>query len=229
MAVDFPTNPVDGSTYEYQNVVYVYVTTSGADGYWAVRRPGQLSPATSGELNEGTSNTKYATPLGLAGSKYVREDQAIGETVLNHSGAERLKTTAQGVETSGRLTLGGDTYKDGIKVGRTTLIDDEVLRNGEVMITREQVDSYDMFIVYGGSNLATHGFGCFTVESRDLAFGGTRDVLCVADTGGGTSTAVRILGYRLDVGAGDGVYVYEAHAGSYTDVWVRRVVGIKFP
>ena len=87
---------------------YTYLRPIPANlGYWAVVGISSISPATVISLNEGTANNEYATPLGLAGSKYVREDQASGETVLNANGTERLKATAQGVEVTGVLLVGG--------------------------------------------------------------------------------------------------------------------------
>ncbi len=108
MAIDFPDSPVNGNTYTYLNINYTFLQPNPAfDGYWAVVDPAALSAATSTDINEGTSNDRYNTPFALNGSKYVREDEASGETVLNHNGTERLKTTAQGVEVTGKLLVGG--------------------------------------------------------------------------------------------------------------------------
>lgn len=109
MAINFPDSPVNGNTYTYLNINYTFLQPNPAfDGYWTVVDPAALSAATSTDINEGTSNDRYNTPLALNGSKYVREDEANGETMLNHNGTERLKTTAQGVEVTGKLKLGGD-------------------------------------------------------------------------------------------------------------------------
>lgn len=225
MAVDFPTNPVDGSTYEYLNVVYVYVATSGADGYWAVRRPGQLSPATSGDLNEGTSNNKYATPLGLAGSKYVREDQVSGETVLNHSGTERLKTTAQGVETIGRLTLGGDTYKDGVKVG-TTILWNGTAHDGTTMNLSQSIEDFDLIIINGNFSYSGNkgiGLASATMRPSQLISAGYASVNNV--TGTSTSSEHAWLGVQYV----SPLVLVGNHTidGYYGDV--NEVLGVKFP
>lgn len=145
MTINFPNNPTQGNTYTYQEITYTYIQPDTAfDGYWAVVNPSSLSAATSAEINAGTTNDKFNTPLGLQGSKYVREE-ASGETVLNHNGAERLKTTAQGVEVADRLTLGGDTYKDGVKVGITELWSGVPTITGDITLTTS-FESFDYLV-----------------------------------------------------------------------------------
>lgn len=108
MAINFPDIPTHGNTYSYLNINYTFINPDPAEvGYWAVVDPAALSAATSADIDAGTSNDRYNTPQALNGSKYVREDEASGETVLNHNGAERLKTTAQGVVVTGQIDING--------------------------------------------------------------------------------------------------------------------------
>jgi len=108
MAINFPNTPVNGNTYTYIGIQYTYIKVPPTtEGYWAVKTPATIGVATPTNINEGTDNAKYVTPLGLNGSKYVREDESTGETVLNNSGLERLKTTVQGVEVTGSLRVNG--------------------------------------------------------------------------------------------------------------------------
>ncbi len=107
MAINFPNSPTNGNQYTFNNVTYTYVKVGANEGYWSVLTPSSVGVATSTEIDEGTDNQKYASPQGLAGSKYVREDETTGETVLNAGGIERVIATAQGVEVTGKLLVGG--------------------------------------------------------------------------------------------------------------------------
>ena len=108
MVINFPSNPVNGNTYIYLGIQYTYIKEPPAiEGYWAVKTPATVGIATPTDINEGTDSVKYITPLGLNGSRYVSEDESTGETVLDNSGLERLKTTAQGVEVTGSLKVNG--------------------------------------------------------------------------------------------------------------------------
>ena len=107
MAINFPNNPINGNTYTYNNIVYTFLRPTTGEGYWAVLTPSSVGVATSDEIDEGTNNVKYVAPASLVGSKYVREDQTSGETVLNANGVERLKTTDQGTESTGQMLLNG--------------------------------------------------------------------------------------------------------------------------
>lgn len=111
MAINFPSNPIDGNQYTFNNIVFTYKKPSGADGYWAVLTPSTAGVATAAEIDEGTNNEKYASPAGLEGSKYVREDETSGETVLNYNNVERVKADAQGVVVTGRMILDGKLVK----------------------------------------------------------------------------------------------------------------------
>ena len=113
MAINFPDSPIDGNQYTYNDIVYTYKKSGANEGYWTVLTPSSVGVATPTEINEGTDNQKYASPQGLAGSKYVREDEASGETVLNADGLERLKATAQGVEATGTLKVSGEINING--------------------------------------------------------------------------------------------------------------------
>ncbi len=150
MAINFPNSPVNGNTYTYQNIVYTFVQPDTSfDGYWAVVNPSDLSAATSAEINEGTTDSKFNTPLGLNGSKYVREDEASGETTLNHNGVERLKTTAQGTVLSGKLLLSGDTEKGGVKVGFTELYSGAAIVHAGNVPLDHPITDFDSITVYG--------------------------------------------------------------------------------
>ncbi len=69
MAIDFPSNPSNGSTYEYNSVLYTF-KSSGSDGYWAVVGVGNYGIASSTDIDEGTNDVKYITPKGLEDSSY---------------------------------------------------------------------------------------------------------------------------------------------------------------
>lgn len=107
MAIDFPSNPVNGNTYSYLDVQYTYIQTPPHPGYWAVITPASYGVATPDEINEGTDNGKFTTSRGLEGSKYVREDEASGETSLFYNALLRLKALVTGVNVTGSLTENG--------------------------------------------------------------------------------------------------------------------------
>jgi hypothetical protein len=69
MAINFPNNPIDGNTYDYASVKYSYVDLGGGSGFWKTVTA-DSGPATSSEVDAGTSSDKYATPSSLEGSKY---------------------------------------------------------------------------------------------------------------------------------------------------------------
>lgn len=115
MAVNFPNSPINGNTYTYLDIQYTFVKVGTDEGYWKVSTPASVGVATSTEINTGTDNAKYISPLGLEGSKYVREDVG-GETLLNANGATRLKTTVAGIEVTGKLFLDGEIDKNGFDV-----------------------------------------------------------------------------------------------------------------
>tara|TARA_R110000851_G_scaffold47459_1_gene115242 strand:- start:677 stop:1342 length:666 start_codon:yes stop_codon:yes gene_type:complete len=114
MAINFPTTPVNGSTYDYEGIRYTFTNPNVAfEGYWRVTTPGSVGIATSAEISAGVDIVKYITPEGLNGSQYVREDEASGETRLNYSGSERLKTDSAGVEVTGNFVLPGTLFNKG--------------------------------------------------------------------------------------------------------------------
>jgi len=72
MAINFPKTPINGTKYTYASVEYTYLKSAQwDDGYWAVQTPASNGAATASEINAGTNNNKYITPLGLAQSKYT--------------------------------------------------------------------------------------------------------------------------------------------------------------
>jgi len=73
--IDFPSSPLNGNTYTFGSVTYTYVV-SGASGYWAVLTGGTTGQATGAEVNTGTDNIKYMTPLSIENSEYVKEADA---------------------------------------------------------------------------------------------------------------------------------------------------------
>lgn len=107
MAINFPNSPVNGSTYNYQDIVYTYLKPDANEGYWAVKTPSTVGVATNTEINEGVDLVKYVTPAALNNSKYVREDEVSGETALHYNGTERVKAKSDGVAVTGKLYLNG--------------------------------------------------------------------------------------------------------------------------
>ncbi len=116
MAINFPNNPLDGATYTFNNVGYRFIRPNLSNtGYWAVATPATAGLATPTDIDAGSDNSKYITPLGLDGSKYVREDQTSGNTELKHKGSTRVKTTNTGVEMTGNVLINGVPLADYIK------------------------------------------------------------------------------------------------------------------
>lgn len=110
MAINFPSPAINGQTYKYNEVTYIYSKNGTDEGYWKVSLPTVSGVATPEEIDEGSNNVKYASPQGLAGSKYVREDEASGETVLSADGLERVKAHAQGVDITGKMLVDGARF-----------------------------------------------------------------------------------------------------------------------
>lgn len=69
MSINFPSNPVNGQTYDYLGVRYSYLV-AGDNGLWRVDNPDMTNPATIEEVDLGEEGTKYITPEVLEGSKY---------------------------------------------------------------------------------------------------------------------------------------------------------------
>jgi len=74
-AINFPDSPVDGNTYEYSGVIFTYKDTGSSTGYWHVTTPGSVSIASSVDIDTGTDNVKYITPLGVSASDYTTAAQ----------------------------------------------------------------------------------------------------------------------------------------------------------
>jgi hypothetical protein len=96
MAIDFPNSPVQGSTYSYLGITYTYEDTGGGTGFWKVSTPGNTGIATSTEVDTGTNNGKYLTPLAIDGSKYGVAYDAAGTaaTANTGTGANDVPTNA---------------------------------------------------------------------------------------------------------------------------------------
>jgi len=75
MAIDFPTSPSHGQTYDFNFVRYTFTTAAGLPGYWTISEPGLGGAASSAEIDSGTDAFKFATPLGLQGSKYLDQQK----------------------------------------------------------------------------------------------------------------------------------------------------------
>ena len=126
--VEFPNSPVHGSTYTYLGIRYIFVKQDAdgvafTEGYWTTSTSGSYSAASVAEINAGTENFKYISPLELSTTKYTREDETSGRTELKDSGTVKLNTTSSGVQVSGTLgvtgnsTIGGTLGVTGIITG----------------------------------------------------------------------------------------------------------------
>jgi hypothetical protein len=69
MAINFPNNPIDGNTYEYNKVQYQFVDLGGSSGFWKTITTA-TGPCTSQEIDDGAITSKYVTPANLEDSKY---------------------------------------------------------------------------------------------------------------------------------------------------------------
>lgn len=70
MAINFPDSPVNGTTYVYQDIKYIYKDTGGGLGYWAHSDVGTATEATTTEIDTGVVTDKFVSPAGLDGSKF---------------------------------------------------------------------------------------------------------------------------------------------------------------
>ena len=70
MAINFPNSPVNGDTYTFNAVTYVYSKSGTDEGYWRVALPSVSGVATVAEIDAGVNAVKYISPLGLENSKY---------------------------------------------------------------------------------------------------------------------------------------------------------------
>ena len=69
MAINFPNSPVEGTTYTYQGIAYVYKIVGGA-GYWQANSPGNYGPAIGADVIAGTDTFKFVTPKAMEDSDY---------------------------------------------------------------------------------------------------------------------------------------------------------------
>lgn len=76
MAINFPNSPVNGNTYKYNDVTYIYSKNGVDEGYWKVALPQVSGVATTAEVDAGVDAVKYISPAALQGSKYLK-----GQTV----------------------------------------------------------------------------------------------------------------------------------------------------
>lgn len=120
MAINFPNNPVNNATYTFNRVTYIFRKPNSNEGYWAVTTPATASVATPTDIDKGTDNAKYVTPLALHGSGFVRQDDTTKETTLKADGVERLRTHSTGVSLIGDLTINGVSLADLIKNTKIT-------------------------------------------------------------------------------------------------------------
>lgn len=101
MAIDFPNSPVNGTTYSFLGITYTYTDSGGGLGYWGVATAGNVGAASVGEIDAGTDNVKYVSPLGLDGSKYGTSDEVTG---FNKTGKMQVK---DGGSTGSSISLFG--------------------------------------------------------------------------------------------------------------------------
>ena len=109
MAIEFPSNPVDGQSYDYEQIRYNYVA---ANNYWRVTTPGTVGPATAAEIDTGTDGQKYVTPLELEGSKYqgaILEKASVADIALGNGDEDYItpKRLSDSGVTDGAMRLFG--------------------------------------------------------------------------------------------------------------------------
>lgn len=73
MAINFPSSPTNGQTYDYGNVRYTFTNTGGAPGYWKIIEPGLGGPASVADINAGTESGKWIAPDALTGSNFMKD------------------------------------------------------------------------------------------------------------------------------------------------------------
>lgn len=73
MAINFPSNPVEGQTYDFHDVRYTFTLVGGAPGYWRILQPGLGGAANPAEINAGLISDKYIAPDALNQSEYMRK------------------------------------------------------------------------------------------------------------------------------------------------------------
>lgn len=113
MAVNFPSNPVHGSTHDYKGVRYSFIAKNGAGaaispGFWSITTPGTVGIATSTEVDAGTVGNKYVTARGLKDSTYVQE-AALGTAAAANVQTSATDTAIDAVMLRGSWGLGGSS------------------------------------------------------------------------------------------------------------------------
>lgn len=121
MAINFPNSPVGGTTYSYLGVTYVFKNTGSGTGFWQITGPGTYGLATTAEIDAGTEELKYIGPEGLAGSKYVKEDEVTFQTSLNYNGTAKLETNSSGLAITGNVAATGTLASGNITVTGTVV------------------------------------------------------------------------------------------------------------
>lgn len=107
MAINFPNNPVGGTTYSYLGVTYTYKNTGSGTGFWQITGPGTYGLATTAEIDTGTDELKYVSPAGLEGSKYQTQAEVqaaiLATTTLYFGGSQKLAVTTSGLSVTGAI------------------------------------------------------------------------------------------------------------------------------
>ncbi len=159
MAINWPSPASDGDTYSYEGVTYTFVKNGSDEGYWTVITVGELAAASSSDINAGTDNNSFITPLGLAGSDYstmeyvtVTASQAIEPNIrygLNSSVAGIILTLPASLDV-------GDTFYFSDAEGQLETNPVTIARNGHLILGLdedfEQDVSYNALdLVYSGA------------------------------------------------------------------------------
>jgi len=93
--IDFPSDPVHGTSYTYLGVIYNYKKLTGEPGFWQVSTVGTYGPALASEINTGTDPVKYVTPLELENSHYINNNDVATHVDIN-SGIDFYKYVTGG-------------------------------------------------------------------------------------------------------------------------------------
>jgi len=103
MAINFPDSPIEGTTYDYLGVRYIWKDTGGGTGLWTVTTPGTYGAASTAEVNTGTDPVKYISPKALADSYYL--------TQFDHAIAEEVNAGVSNVPHMTPLSIAGSDYR----------------------------------------------------------------------------------------------------------------------
>ncbi len=133
MSLNFPNNPISGSTYSFNGVKYTY-KVSGSEGYWTVVGVGTYGVATASDINIGTDNVKYITAAGLEGSNYKNYTADLDAIIAS------IPTN------NNQLTNGAGYYKSGsdLNVSTITTTGDVIVGGANIQVTSDARDKYDV-------------------------------------------------------------------------------------